>query len=70
MLVAAYNPLAWSRETVVRVPVSTAVTCMWKASGRFPCNVFCTICLYKYHAHLAFGAARILSISSGMPQHA
>lgn len=33
ILVAAYNPLGWSREAVVRVPVSTATTCGWAVTG-------------------------------------
>lgn len=31
--VAAYNPLAWSREVAVRVPVNSSSTCCWKITG-------------------------------------
>jgi alpha-mannosidase len=33
IFLAAYNPLAWSRETPIRVPVSTISTCDWKVFG-------------------------------------
>ncbi|KAL4437798.1 hypothetical protein ABPG77_005710 [Micractinium sp. CCAP 211/92] len=33
VLVAAYNPLGWSREVALRVPVSTAATCTWTVKG-------------------------------------
>ena len=33
VLVAAYNPLAWSREAAVRVPVDTRATCQWTVLG-------------------------------------
>jgi len=33
IFLVAYNPLAWSRETPIRVPVSTGNTCHWKVSG-------------------------------------
>ncbi|KAL4419672.1 hypothetical protein ABPG75_006770 [Micractinium tetrahymenae] len=33
IFVAAYNPLGWSREVAVRVPVSTNATCTWKVTG-------------------------------------
>lgn len=33
ILVAAYNPLAWSREAPLRVPLDTGRTCHWKVTG-------------------------------------
>jgi alpha-mannosidase len=33
IFLVAYNPLAWSRETPIRVPVSTGSTCHWKVFG-------------------------------------
>lgn len=33
VLVAAYNPLAWSREVPLRVPLNTTKTCAWKVTG-------------------------------------
>jgi alpha-mannosidase len=33
IFLVAYNPLAWSRETPIRVPVSTSNTCHWKVFG-------------------------------------
>jgi alpha-mannosidase len=33
VLLAAYNPLAWSREVPLRVPLNTSKTCAWKVTG-------------------------------------
>ena len=33
MMAAVYNPLAWSREAPVRVPVNTSATCSWTVTG-------------------------------------
>lgn len=33
VLVAAYNPLAWSREVPLRVPLNASKTCAWKVTG-------------------------------------
>lgn len=33
ILVAVYNPVAWSRPAAVRVPVNTAGTCLWEVIG-------------------------------------
>lgn len=33
ILVAAYNPLAWSRQAPLRVPVSTVRACTWRVTG-------------------------------------
>lgn len=34
VLVVAYNPLAWSREVPLRVPLNTSKTCGWKVTGQ------------------------------------
>lgn len=39
VLVAAYNPLGWSREVALRVPVSTAATCTWTVTGAGPARM-------------------------------
>lgn len=33
ILVTAYNPLGWSRQVALRVPVSTDADCAWKVTG-------------------------------------
>lgn len=33
VLAVAYNPLAWSREVLLRVPLNTSKTCAWKVTG-------------------------------------
>jgi alpha-mannosidase len=33
IFLVAYNPLAWSRETPIRVPISTYSTCNWTVTG-------------------------------------
>ena len=33
ILAVVYNPLGWSREAPIRVPLDTGKTCNWKVSG-------------------------------------
>lgn len=35
LLVAAYNPLGWSRAAVIRVPVDAAAGSSWTVQGRW-----------------------------------
>lgn len=52
MFAVAYNPLAWSREAPVRVPVSTKTTCTWEVTGK-SFRSDCIFCTENYRLYLA-----------------
>lgn len=41
-MVVAYNPLGWSREAPLRVPVDSGATCTWHVTGGW---ASCQLCI-------------------------